>query len=85
MVQQLTLNLPVAGIYQHYKGALYQVISCARHSEDEAWYVVYQCLYGNYDLWIRPVQRFNELVKLDECQTTPRFKLIKAHNPSHLC
>lgn len=71
--QDLSNNLPVAGIYQHYKGQLYQVFSCARHSETEEWHVVYQCLYGDYSVWIRPVTMFTEQVQLADHQWAPRF------------
>ena len=32
--------LPAPGRYQHYKGAEYEVLHCARHSETEEWLVV---------------------------------------------
>ncbi|MDA8683007.1 DUF1653 domain-containing protein, partial [Porticoccaceae bacterium] len=36
------------GVYQHYKGGLYQVVEVARHSETEELLVVYRTLYGDY-------------------------------------
>ena len=44
------------GIYRHYKGQLYQVFSVAQHSETQEAHVVYQCLYGDYSMWIRPLR-----------------------------
>lgn len=65
------------GIYQHYKGRLYQVFHLARHSETEEELVVYQCLYADYSMWVRPLSMFNETVELEDGQVIPRFKLIQ--------
>ena len=53
------------GIYQHYKGNLYQVFHVATHSETQEKLVVYQCLYGDYSMWVRPLEMFHEKIILD--------------------
>lgn len=65
-----------AGRYRHYKGKDYEVIGLATHSETEEKLVVYRCLYGNYDLWVRPLSMFQETVEVDG-QTVPRFRLLE--------
>ncbi len=65
------------GIYQHYKGHLYQVFNVATHSETQEKFVVYQCLYGDYSMWVRPLSMFIETVKNTENSEVPRFKLIQ--------
>ncbi|QBC42271.1 DUF1653 domain-containing protein [Iodobacter fluviatilis] len=61
------------GIYQHYKGPLYQVIGLAKHSETEEEMVVYRCLYGDFDLWVRPLTMFTEILIIDG-ERIPRFR-----------
>ena len=69
-----TNHIPT-GIYQHYKGQRYQVLSCARHSETREWLVVYRCLYDDYSIWVRPLDMFQEHVVLPDHQLVPRFSL----------
>ncbi|WP_447554008.1 DUF1653 domain-containing protein [Vreelandella sp. EE22] len=71
------MTAPVPGIYRHYKGALYEVLGAARHSETEEPLVVYRALYGEYGLWVRPLEMFTETVN-KEGRTQPRFALEKA-------
>ena len=66
------------GIYQHYKGQLYQVLHVATHSETEEKLVVYQCLYGDYSICVRPLSMFTEVITLDDDRELERFKLITA-------
>jgi len=63
------------GIYRHYKGQEYQVFELARHSETEEVFVVYRCLYGNYDLWVRPLTMFTESILIDG-QQRARFEYL---------
>ena len=64
------------GIYRHYKGNEYQVYEVAKHSETEELLVVYRCLYGNYDLWVRPLAMFLETVEVDG-SVKSRFEFLR--------
>ena len=64
------------GIYQHYKGADYLVEGVACHSESEEKLVIYRALYGQYGLWVRPLEMFQESVVVDGA-SVPRFKFIR--------
>lgn len=57
------MNLEI-GIYKHYKGNLYEVLMCVRHSENEKWMVVYKALKDN-NLWVRDYDMFNENVEIN--------------------
>ncbi|MDV7210365.1 DUF1653 domain-containing protein [Azotobacter beijerinckii] len=69
------------GLYRHYKGAEYRVLGVARHSETEEELVVYQALYGDFGLWVRPLAMFAGSIEVDGRQM-PRFALIRAETPS---
>lgn len=74
MTKQTLANqeMPVPGLYRHYKGRDYEVIDTAQHSETGEQLVVYRCLYGDYGLWVRPLQMFLEFVTV-EGKRIPRF------------
>ncbi len=61
------------GIYRHYKGHKYQVLDIVRHSETLEPMVLYRALYGERDLWVRPLKMFQETVETDG-QIVERFK-----------
>ena len=63
---------PKPGIYRHYKGNDYLVIGLARHSETCEPMVVYQALYGDRGLWVRPAPMFLENVEASG-KPVPRF------------
>ncbi len=65
------------GRYRHYKGKDYEVIGIATHSETTETMVVYRTLYGNYDLWVRPLAMFTEMVNVNGEQL-PRFRFVES-------
>lgn len=64
-----------SGKYKHYKGKEYEVIGITKHSETLEELVVYRALYGNYDLWVRPLKMFIEDVEVDG-KRMPRFVFV---------
>lgn len=65
------------GIYKHYKGKMYRVIGMGRNSENLEEYVVYQALYDDYGIWVRPYKMFVEQIEIDG-KKVPRFTFITA-------
>jgi Uncharacterized protein conserved in bacteria len=53
------------GRYKHFKGKEYRVLYLAKHSETLEDMVVYQALYGEMGIWVRPVSMWNEIVERD--------------------
>ena len=64
------------GKYRHFKGKEYRVIGIASHSETLEPMVVYQALYGDGGLWVRPAAMWNETVNKDG-YCGPRFQYIE--------
>lgn len=60
-------ELPITppGLYRHYKGGLYRVLGTVRHSETLEPMTLYQALYGEQGLWVRPATMFTEMVLID--------------------
>ena len=64
------------GVYRHYKGNPYQVLYLAKHSETLEDMVVYQALYGERGIWVRPASMWNETVDYQGKQVK-RFTYIE--------
>lgn len=63
------------GIYEHYKGKRYELLYIANHSETLEKMVVYKALYGEGEIWVRPLSMWDEIVEVNG-ENMPRFKHI---------
>ena len=63
------------GRYRHFKGNEYRLLYVAKHSETLEPMVVYQALYGEMGIWVRPASMWNEWGDRDDYHG-PRFYTI---------
>ena len=63
------------GKYKHFKGKEYQVLLIARHSETLEPMVVYQALYGDHGIWVRPAAMWCERIERND-YCGPRFTYV---------
>ena len=61
--------------YRHFKGNIYRVLHIAKHSETLEDMVVYQAMYGEKGIWVRPQTMFEEVIERDG-RTFRRFEPI---------
>ena len=66
----------IGGIYRHYKGNNYKLLAVATHSETLEKMAVYQALYGERGILVRPLAMFMETIEKDG-QSLKRFELIE--------
>lgn len=65
------------GKYKHYKGNMYEVIGIANHSETLEKMVIYKALYGDKEIWVRPLEMWDNDIMLNDGSVVKRFTFIE--------
>ncbi len=79
-------KIKINGVYKHFKGDYYLVVDTAKYSETDEECVVYRSLYGNGQLWVRPMSMFLSEVdheKYPNVKQKYRFQLQKIQSKNN--
>lgn len=72
-------------IYRHFKGNTYQILAIAKDSEDGHLIVVYQALYGSYEIYARDLVQFMspvDRIRYPEAEAQYRFTKVDSAQPT---
>ncbi len=74
-------KVKVKGVYRHYGGDYYIVEGIGTHTETMEKMVIYRGLYGNNEVWIRPLDMFIE--EVENKDQKHRFELQHIESKKH--
>ena len=60
------LRMKPGDVVRHFKGKRYEILCFAKDSETQEALVVYRALYGEGDVWVRPMEMFFSPVEKDK-------------------
>lgn len=78
--EKIEREIYVNGIYEHFKGNKYKVLNIAEHTETGDKMVVYQALYGENKIYVRPYNMFISKVDIEKYPDVGqeyRFELVE--------
>lgn len=73
--EEIKHNIKIGKKYRHFKGNEYLVLHLAKHSETLEDLIVYQALYGERGIWVRPLAMFEEKVEING-KLVNRFEVV---------
>lgn len=72
----MTVPMIHPGLYTHFKGGKYRLISVGRHSETNEKVIIYQS-FATGEVWVRPLESWTSTVVWPDGVTRQRFCLSK--------
>lgn len=73
--EEIKHKIKIGKKYRHFKGNEYLVLHLAKHSETLEDLIVYQALYGERGIWVRPLAMFQEKVEING-KLVNRFEVV---------
>lgn len=73
--EEIKHKIKIGKKYRHFKGNEYLVLHLAKHSETLEDLIVYQALYGERGIWVRPLAMFEEKVEING-KLVNRFEVV---------